>query len=380
MKEEELIDFINRETVKKWIYEYKSVQNSVFAINKFNIFQIVSDLYYRENFHSDVFAKLLTIPEVVELLIEYINIIKPNLELSKSDFIDSESITEESKIDIQLRNVKSGKVIIIENKINNAIDMFRQIPRYLEVIEKSKYKLEAIIYLTLNGIKEPNKGDWSENEKKKIETLFLNIPAYNGTDKDLNTLLEKVELRINDFNKIMVIRQYRELIKKISSDAMNGKQEEIFYEMSLKEDNLQKFKMIAETYNKLPKIRANQILERFKGQCKPFDSVSIWKDFIAYFNRYKVDEKDFAIDIVCRPNEYSVQVFDRNEIDGNKNVIDLLNKINSKDWKDTEDKRRVYYTFNFPEQENEMYEFVGKLILDLNSHEIDRQKSIQNGK
>lgn len=101
----------------------------------FNVFMVVSDLYYRENFHSDIIRLFLDTNGkhgegaiFLDLLIDILNK-DYHKHISKFNYRNSEARREYGRIDILVRSVDSKHCIIIENKINNACDM----PRHFHV-------------------------------------------------------------------------------------------------------------------------------------------------------------------------------------------------------------------------------------------------------
>ena len=97
-----------------------------------NVFTLASEFYYRENFHSFILASYLNPTEkhfegnkYLHQFIELLNkkgVEKGHSKISIDDFLNSEVHIEKHKIDILITDDVSKKAIIIENKINNAID------------------------------------------------------------------------------------------------------------------------------------------------------------------------------------------------------------------------------------------------------------------
>lgn len=52
------------------------------------------------------------------------------------------------RIDIALLDEEKREAVVIENKIRNAPDMERQLPRYFELLQKQEYKVIAAVYLS----------------------------------------------------------------------------------------------------------------------------------------------------------------------------------------------------------------------------------------
>ena len=154
--------------------------------DRYNIFRIISNLYYRENFHSDIIAFFLD-PNgnhgckhlMLDLFISMLN--KAGCDIDYMDYSDAVVVREEARIDILISSEENKKAIVIENKINNAGDMPRQLPRYYDYVTKN-YILDAIVYLPLSFNKTPNMNDWTEMDKKHILPLLKVIyDRFNGS-------------------------------------------------------------------------------------------------------------------------------------------------------------------------------------------------------
>ena len=140
-------------------HDYDKTKRRISDIG-FNIFRLTSDIYYRENYHSDVIKAFLDPTEkhnekslFLQLFIEMLNLAGKTIK--KDDFKDAEVVREEGKIDILIKSETTKKAIIIENKINNAGDMARQLPRYYDLVS-SNFTIDAIVYLPLDKSKRPD--------------------------------------------------------------------------------------------------------------------------------------------------------------------------------------------------------------------------------
>ena len=65
----------------------------------FNIFELISDIYYRENFHSDIIAQLLKNEIILKNFLKFIG-------ANESAYKKAEVEREESKIDILIKTEK----------------------------------------------------------------------------------------------------------------------------------------------------------------------------------------------------------------------------------------------------------------------------------
>jgi len=95
-------------------------------------------------------------------------------EIDCFQFRFSSVLREEGRIDVVIFEENLKKAIIIENKINNAVDTYRQIPTYYNNCIGKKYEVKSIVYLTLCGGKLPDKSTWTEEDKKNVDNLILN--------------------------------------------------------------------------------------------------------------------------------------------------------------------------------------------------------------
>lgn len=188
----------------------------------FNVFKLSSDLYYRENFHSDIIKAFLDPYGKHKQTNLYLNLFVEMLGLNTTDFEFSTVLREQNNIDILIVNKNSCKAIIIENKINNAGDRFRQLPRYLDIVRK-KYEVAAIVYIPLDSSKWPDRFGWDENDKKEVDRLLHIIPVYcnSGNVNLVDHWITPSMLKSNDIDCMFILRQYGRLIKHLNTSIMD---------------------------------------------------------------------------------------------------------------------------------------------------------------
>ena len=150
-------------SLNRLLEEHKAVVKSADKSNAFTVFEIISDLYYRENFHSDLIAFFLNPNQNhgygtlgIELLMELISR-SSGWQLDPANYVDAIVVREEGRIDILIKDECSKHAILIENKMNNAGDMDRQIPRYCDILENQGFTVDAAIYLPMLKYKNPDK-------------------------------------------------------------------------------------------------------------------------------------------------------------------------------------------------------------------------------
>ena len=243
-----------------------------------NLFELISDHYYRETFHSDILHALLdpkgkNKDQKKHLLrfLEFIHGCGANINVS--DYLhDVEVEKEEGKIDLLIQG--SGKAIIIENKINGAPDMPQQIPRYLDYVRKRGCSCDAIIYLRLNSDANPDTTGWTHEQTKEVEEKILVIRAYDHSEWNLlNGWITKCENESENFDSKYVLRQYGGIIKKLGVNIMNKPIMEEFYQSVVKDDKA--YRTALSLRKMLDEHRdhgASRIVDRFvlKNEFHPF--------------------------------------------------------------------------------------------------------------
>jgi len=214
---------------------YEKVKQEVFEIG-FNVFKLSSDLYFRENFHSDIIKSLLDPKEnhqeknkYLFLFIDLLNEIDSKNHINKFDFENATVIRERANIDILVIDEKSKKAIIIENKINNAADQQRQLPKYYNHI-KSNYTVSAIVYLTLDTSKRPDKNDWTNEEISTIESILKIIPSYDRSNINLykNWIVPCI-IESKNSESLFILKQYGNLIRHLNTINMDTVSLQKFY-------------------------------------------------------------------------------------------------------------------------------------------------------
>ena len=223
---------------------------------KFNFFSSISDIYYRENFHSDI-LKMILDPKTKgvgnrQFLDSFLKLIGCDPNSFKCNVICTR---EEKKIDILIKSNKEA--IIIENKINGAIDQPNQLIRYIKALQDEKIDVKKVVYLTLTEEKKINPLMYTGVYKKYIEGLksdkIIYLAAINNKDNNLISFLDECikiaqkqekekknfsvflthykELLMHLGGKIMMEDDQKKLVKKIYSKKENIKAVEELQEL-----------------------------------------------------------------------------------------------------------------------------------------------------
>ncbi|TXJ44111.1 hypothetical protein EPJ70_07695 [Brachyspira aalborgi] len=351
--------FIDEDMLKRY-REYIDKNN--FEENyPFNIFELISDTYYRENFHSDIIAQLLRNEIILKNFLDFIGV-------DKSKYENYEVEREESKIDILIKTEKN--CIIFENKLNWAKDMPEQLFRYYnECKNNKKLEVDKIVYLSPNSWKQPEEQSIKEIPKELIKTII----GYDGENNDFYTMvLQKSLEEMNNKEPKewhLLLEHYLKILRQTGETKMDKLTKEFYDKIVNDGKEYEKIELIATMYNDLIKTRINNLASTFSGE--NYNNECFYRDF--YSEKRGLN---YAIDIYANDYKYSyLQLFSREEgtatddnpkstkkwEQDNKDIEAWLKKhklfdgFYFDDWRWTKD-------FKFPEEEKALYEFAKKLI------------------
>lgn len=329
----------------------------------FNLFTLISDTYYKENFHSDILYALLSVRvegmvrQPVEIFLDYLKGLGASINLRNYNSIAIER--EKGRLDLLIFDTISKKCVIIENKINNAPDMDRQIPRYVKyVIEKRGLDCDCIVYLTLDGNKNPSKINWTSEEVDYIGYRLKLIAAYNDTQNDLHSgWISKLEKRTTHIDILFVLRQYGTLLKKIGGNIMNKIIVESFYKEMLDVTRFKTAQSVKTMLEDLILFRAERIKSFFESTPAPFSKIFIWQEWIvALSDCITNDHANWSIDIGVHSDEYRFEFWNRNA-ENTTGTKELLERMGVLDNSFYEAGVRMKKQFRFPEQEQELLDY-----------------------
>ncbi|WP_302320013.1 PD-(D/E)XK nuclease family protein [uncultured Duncaniella sp.] len=345
-----------------------------------NIFMLTSDYYYRENYHSDIIKEFLA-PEGSHwegnlYLSLFIQMLKNHgAEIDESLYgTDSKVDRETHKIDILIKGDKrdaDGKFhfIIIENKINDAVDMYRQIPRYVEIIEKEEYGIvDAVVYIPKNPYKSPNKTGWDEDEIKRIDRKLHIIPAHHTSETNLvdNWILPCVE-RSNNADAKSILRQYAKLIKSLTPQIMSDNNTQEFIK-SIAADKIEDIIVLRQIIDEIPAQMATNLREKIYSDEEWNDELSQNKcySWTGQQNTCVVDIKGSSLQIYIYTylDKSIAYVLSVRDWEKKKQKIDWLEKsndLNEFGIKLKEDQTSYFCTFAF-NQEGDVVRCVKEII------------------
>lgn len=361
-------DFLKEKKLLEICQEYSKGLDKG-TLSKNNIFSIISNTYYKEDFHSDVLMAILDQDNDIFMdFIDLLNSHNESINISKNDYLTPIFAREKGRIDILIKDKKSKHAIIIENKINNAVDQPRQLPKYYDyVTKKLGLTVDAIVYLSFDGVKHPVTNDWNKKDKKNVFSLLCKVAAYNTERNDIHHMLsEHSQLSKDDIG--FLTRQYSELLKVLAkeySKDISAMKE--FYNILSDENSCKTIRNIVSMYNRIPTYYAKRTQEEFKDKPDPFQSIQIHREYTAFFNTLVVGSSDYAIDVIHTDRNIVIDFFDRNyNYDENTDnpALTVIEKHNPplSGFIESANPSRYRKTFKFPEQEREVYPFIREFL------------------
>lgn len=385
MKELELdkiLDLISNNNIKNICSEFVEKQQEH---KSYNIFNIVSDKYYKEDFHSDIIYSFLNKDEMHNAgdnylikFIDYIKRIKKSTSFSSEDFKNSSVTREKGRIDILITDEESKKAVIIENKINNAVDQDRQLPGYYDYVTSNGYEVVTIVYLSLHGQKKYDNQSWKSGDEEKIKPVYLQIAAYKDDPDDLfNGWLKPCIDITKDDDAKSVLRQYSQLFLKLKNQLfMNKTLDQFFKEIAIG-NNYETLLSIKKLADHLPEYIANRIKNKFENNHEPFSRLNV-QGSKSQFLDAKIKDRDYIIDIHCSLEGYKMSFWEKEyQKNGVENVEKLLNEIQYKnDFYDNQNSEfQLKEKYKFPEGENEFFDFIKKFLSKLKHYQLNNDNS-----
>lgn len=301
--------------------------------NGFNLFTISSYNSYLENFHSDVIALLLSPKErhlqkerFFKLFLYFLKE-KYGIIIDESNYQNYEVLREKGRIDIWIKDKISRKCIIIENKINDAVDMPNQIERYYDYALEKGYLVDSIVYLTLNGKKNAPKVG-----REEIDSRVIDVTAFSQDEKNLcngwlfNCYIEAKERKDDDSSTF--IYQYIKLIKHMSLIVMDNELKKDFYEVVSNEQNRKKARILVTLLNELETYRMDLFMEKIGKDYAPFTKIYRYRPYHQLFEGYEEKGIVYKLDVHFYENESCLDFWCPNEEDKCTQFIsDRLSRI-----------------------------------------------------
>lgn len=303
----------------------------------FNLFYLISDHYYRETFHSDIIAALLSPKEKHGGGNLYLNLFLDMIGVDKSNYQDAKVHKEYGTNDGTLGGridifIEGGNkhCVVVENKLNNAGDTYKQLPKYYHYLDNNKYNIDKFVYLPLNPYKTPDKSDWSDEERIFIDAKLKILPAFlEGEPNLIDNWLEIAEKKTENEDARFIIKQYVTVLRNLTNSIMNAKSLKSFYNEMIEGDNLKTALSVRDMLNDLPEYMAKRIVDEFSSNYEPFEKVFLFSTSskkAAVLHEAKKNDISFSVDIYCNELGYEIVFFNRQ---GNIPEEDFANLKNS---------------------------------------------------
>jgi hypothetical protein len=328
----------------------------------FNVFLVSSDFYYRENFHSDIIAAILQQSEIyLEEFINFINKIINKDSITVNDFRNYTVTREENRIDVLICDSKTKHCIIIENKINNAGDMERQLPKYVEKQHSDGYFIDGILYLSIDGLKRPDISTWTESDKKnmKAENLIY-CAAVNDTGISLakNFIKECISKNIS-MQEFTFLNQYADLLYYLRGNQMDMNIMEKFYNTIKIDDNYKTAESIKNMVNELITYRRDRIYNHFVNNHLPFDNIGKWSSHDTLFIGVSdlIDES-IKFDIFAEEDKTIIKFWIQEPKIKEDYIGGILNKMNLNNDFVKEKDNSYLKEFKFPDEDDALYQYI----------------------
>lgn len=363
---------------KENIERYKDILKKQDKKLNFNIFDIITDKWKRENLHSEILKFLLENYEVFfNNFLELINI------KDKKEYSNAEITNEEARIDILIKSEK--KAIIVENKINWAPDQNEQLARYYEKIKnghngEQEREVEKIVYIAPSKDKNPNAQTFGEYEKE-IKDRLEKIISFDGSKNDLVSCLEKSRDKLKenlektknnldseDFNKLFFINHYIEILKRTGEGDMST------IKSNFSKEIIEKYKNGDNIFEKL-----NYIIEMCSDKNFPAKMLNDYFIFKFGINDcgYDKDRNSYSCNYWLdynngkEKNAFSITIHSLgiSEVyltlwDNNENINNILKTVINKkeaEYLIKQDLTNSGIKFIFPDEEDKLFDLVSKL-------------------
>jgi hypothetical protein len=225
--------------------------------------------YKLERFHSEL-LRLIIDPKTeyignIDFLKIFLNTIKISNLFEKEIFVKTEEGNNDyGYIDIIIHD--DNYAIIIENKINGAIDQPNQLARYYLYVENvMKKEVIAIVYIPYFGeVYGPDFTNYSGVNLKYVKNIkekLVILPTKDLLDIFLKNCLNKS----NNDAQSLIIGQYSNLLDNIlggkNMDIEKGILRELLVNLFSKKENIDQVRTIAELWNRRQEILSEQIWE-----------------------------------------------------------------------------------------------------------------------
>lgn len=377
-----VLTLLNAPSIRSIAARYRANMEKRSVRLGFNAFALVSDVYHRENFHSDILKAILDplgdhgqgnlfLLKFLEFLGE-----EHGVDVRPEDYSMAKVEREPGRIDLLIYDTTTKRAVIVENKINGAPDMERQVIRYLEKTEDDwGYKCDAIIYLTLDSIQLPAMEDWNPQERMRVERLLKPIAAFEDAQDDLyHGWIWPCIQNCHERDVAHVIEQYSHLILKLGMNAMNKPLLEEFYKLMLDPQMNGAAISLQSLMGELARYRAVRIQEACFRDPRPFSKAWLYNntdivvegiEAIKGWNRLST----LKIHVSCHSMDRTFVCFWDNQDSDTALPKRILRDLGIEDWfPEILNNNWPTRSFRFPEEESNLEDFIEQFLQKLDQY------------
>ncbi|WP_100613626.1 PDDEXK-like family protein [Confluentibacter citreus] len=351
---------------------------------EFNIFTLSKSGTQLENFHSDILHHLLN-PEgphlegrkFLDAFLRYLNNLPNKFNVNLGEFKNAKVHKELAKLDISIVDLENKKVIIIENKINNAPDQDNQLLRYFNWCKSQHLEVVGIVYLSLNKLK------YAPVAGIPIIIPVCNIQAFSNLEGNLvnNWLVPCIALCENNDSRSLLI-QYKKLLIYLAYESMEEKVMHDVYEILNTKELIERINKIKTLSDGIPRHRTNEFVREIGDNYTPFTKSNRYRDnHILYEDFFESNDK-FKLDVVFEPDG-SVNIHfwnpakEESPVEASKSINDKIIKISfesqfsmsdsTSQWVRCTKSFSVSDYINMPTMDVEVIKFVKTFLKSLNN-------------
>jgi hypothetical protein len=363
LKETHLRKIVN---LLKSVYKLTSQYQNIEYSDPFNIVLAASDIYYRENYHSDIIAYILkNNKETIKYFLEYINLLSDLPQIDSSHYLNTEIIREEDKIDVLLIDKKSKHCVIFENKINNAGDMSRQLPRYYKKQISKGFIVDRIVYYSLDGKKIPDKLTWTSKDNELfLEKIMVFGAASTGEANDfIHSFLISCKSNAQNEQERSFYCQYIDLLEFLRRDQMDNQLMEKFYSVMVNPDKYNSALSIRDMLDKFKTFRRDRIYDRFVNNYAPFEKpYKYLKNYTGYEYIRDLTKEHIKIDIYTEEKETTIVFWIQDPKIKSDLIFGILKQLGEEKSFEKEEANYYIKVFKFPEEDEIFYKYLTKFF------------------
>ena len=339
----------------------------------FNVFEIISKNYHQEKYHDHILEYLFnyTYQGEKKLLRNFLDYLCKEYPakvqgLSPYDFLNTKAYQEKDRIDVSIRDYSSKKAVIIENKIYNAADQPKQLPRYYKDLTEQGYEVVAVVYMPQNTSKKPNGDGWEQEDNNNINPLLCHLPIYNEQGKpSLYGWLLGCLHEVDDINAVATLKQYSKLIQKLGATIMDSRiTNKFFQEIEKKKDGLETVLSIRDMANGLGPYLAQRMIDWLHTNNVKSSRIWVYTDTCQVCEiQEEMGGRRIAIDTFIQERQNEVTLFSSSEEELQKNKgllegIGMLHEFRG-DWR----YMKQFSNPNIITNQEETYKFI-KLLAE----------------